>query len=129
MKTLEFNARFQPSNDTFINGRSIAMITPPIGQDYWLFRVKLFKDQAIIGFPKFGTIGIGFAVEEDNWNTNLPYSFSPEQIYSHIKANKKYDEITKEDCIEAIALVIRHSKTFMAKTKNNQQKKQQRLAC
>jgi hypothetical protein len=105
------------------------MITPPVGQDYWLFRVKLFKEQAIVGFPKFGTIGIGFAVEDENWNTNLPYSYSPEHIYSHIQENKKYDEITKDDCIEAIALVIRHSKTFMSKGKQEQSRKPRRVAC
>jgi hypothetical protein len=129
MKTVEFNSRFQPADDTFIIGKSVAMITPPIGQDYWLFRVKLFKEQAIVGFPKFGTIGIGFAVEDENWNTNLPYSYSPEHIYSHIQENKKYDEITKDDCIEAIALVIRHSKTFMSKGKQEQSRKPRRVAC
>ena len=129
MKSVEFNTRFQPSNDTFIIGKSVAMITPPVGQDYWLFRVRLFKDQAIIGFPKFGTIGIGFAVEDADWNTNLPYDYCPEQIYSHIKANKKYDEITKEDCIQAIVLLTKHCKAFKAKGKSNQHRKHQRIAC
>lgn len=112
MKTVEFNTRFQRADDTFVIGKAVAMITPPVGQDYWLFRVKLFKDQAIIAFPKFSTIGIGFAIEDKNWNTNLPYSLYPEQIYDHIRVNKKYDEISKEDCIQAIKLVIKHSKAF-----------------
>lgn len=129
MKKVEFNTRFQPADDTFVIGKAVAMITPPVGQDYWLFRVKLFKDQAIIAFPKFGTIGIGFAIEEENWNTNLPYSVCPEQLYDHIRANKKYDEITKESCIQAIKLIIKHSTTFMIKGKGSSQKTHQRIAC
>ncbi|MCX6304396.1 MAG: hypothetical protein NT040_05475 [Bacteroidetes bacterium] len=117
MKKVEFNTNFQPADDTFSFGKNVVMFTPSVGKDYWLFRVKLFKDQAIIGFPKFSTIGIGFAIEDADSNTNLPYSLFPEQIYSHIKANKKYDEITKEDCIQAIALVIRHCKAFDSKGK------------
>lgn len=112
MKSVEFNTRFQPADDTMVLGDKLVMFAPSVGQDYWLFRVKLFKDQAILGFPKFSTIGIGFAIEETDSNTNLPYSLFPEQIYSHIKANKKYDEITKEECIQAIKLVIKHSKAF-----------------
>ena len=49
-------------------GRGVAMITPPIDEDYWAYRVRLSDTQSIVGFPKFGTVGIGFAVEED-WNT------------------------------------------------------------
>jgi len=129
MKPVEFNTRFKPADDTFVIGKSLAMITPPVGQDYWLFRVKLFKDQAIIGFPKFGTIGIGFAIEDEDWNTNPPYGYSPEQIYSHIKANKKYDEISKDACIEAIKLVIKHSKAFMSKDEPKPHRKLNRVAC
>ncbi len=114
-KKVEFNTRFQPADDTLLLGDKLVMFTPSVGKANWLFRVKLFKDQAILGFPKFGTIGIGSAIEEADSNTNLPYSLYPEQIYSHIKANKKYDEITKEDCIQAIGLVIKHSKAFMSK--------------
>lgn len=81
------------------------MITPSINKDYWAFRVKMYKDQYIQAFPKFGTIGIGFAIEDD-WNTNLPYvNTTAEEIYDHIKHNKKYDEIKKEDCIKAIEML------------------------
>jgi hypothetical protein len=129
MNTVEFNTRFKPSDDTFVIGEAVAMITPPVGQDYWLFRVKLFKEHAIIGFPKFSTIGIGFAIEDADWNTNLPYDYSPEQIYSHIKANRKYDEITKEECIKAIALITKHCKAFKAKSKSSLRRKLNRIAC
>ncbi len=102
MKNLqvEINARFQQSDD--VVGPFI--FTPPLNEDYWLFRVKLFKDQAMLAFPKFGTIGIGFA-QEDDWNTNLPYTRNAEVIYDHIKHNKAHDEITDEECLEAIRLI------------------------
>ncbi len=80
------------------------MMTPPIDEDYWQYRVQLSGKQAIVGFPKFLTIGIGFAVEED-WNTNLPYTCSAEEIYEHIAHNKGDDSITREDCIAAIEMV------------------------
>jgi len=86
------------------SGRDIGMLTPPIEEDYWAYRVKLSDDQAIVGFPKFGTIGIGFAVEED-WNTNLPYSVETERIFEHISHNKGDDTISDDDVREAIRLV------------------------
>ena len=78
--------------------------TPPIGKNYWLYRVKLHNDQAIIGFPKFNQVGIGFAQEED-WNTNLPSRCEAKEIFEHIKINKKYDEIDDQDCIKAIEII------------------------
>jgi hypothetical protein len=62
------------------------MLAPMVNEGYWSFRVRLTDTQAIVGFPKFGTIGIGFADEED-WNTNLPYSSDAERIASHIWHN------------------------------------------
>jgi hypothetical protein len=107
---LEFNANFQRANDTFRSPEGWGLtITPPLDEDYWLFRVKLYEDQAILGFPKFHTIGIGFAQEED-WNTNLPYTCDAEQIYDHIKHNKEYEQITDEQCLEAIQLVQKAAK-------------------
>lgn len=69
--------------------------------DEILFVVKMFAEQAIIAFPKFGGIAISF-LEEEDWNTNLPYRCKAEEIYDHIKCNKKYKEIKKKDCIKAI---------------------------
>ena len=80
------------------------MITPPIDQDYWTYRVRLTHQQAIVGFPKFSTIGIGFAVEED-WNTNLPYTCDTEEIFEHIRHNKGFGLIADDDVRAAIALV------------------------
>jgi hypothetical protein len=80
------------------------MMTPPIDESYWQYRVVLSKKQAIIGFPKYTTVGIGFQVEED-WNTNLPFSCSAEKIYNHIKHNKGDGKILKSKCITAINMI------------------------
>lgn len=101
---VEINKNFEPAQ-TLLAGPGVAVsITPPLNEDYWMFRVKLFEDQAILGFPKHNTIGIGFAQEED-WNTNFPYTVDATLTYEHIKHNKKYDEITDEQCIEAIKAI------------------------
>lgn len=110
---LEVNESFTRANDTIfikdqqgntqVGGLSL-IITPPLDEDYWLFRVKLHADQAIVGFPKFATIGVGFAQEND-WNTNLPYTCPAGQIFDHIKHNKQYDEIADDQCLEAIKMV------------------------
>lgn len=101
---VEFNQEFKKSNDTFHNGNSVISITPPINSSYFIYRVHLHEDQYLLAFPKFTTIGIGFAKEED-WNTNLPFSCDAEEIYNHIEHNKLYDCITKEQVIEAINLL------------------------
>jgi hypothetical protein len=104
--TLEVNDNFKPSKDTLrIGGNAIVMITPDINEKYWTVRVKLNKKgQAIVGFPKFGLTGIGFAQESD-WNTNLPSSCTAVQIYDHIKCNKGYKSIKRADCIAAISMI------------------------
>jgi hypothetical protein len=101
--TLTLERRDQ-QNKTPILGGGIAMLTPAIDEDYWAYRVRLSDGQAIVGFPKFMTIGIGFAVEED-WNTNLPYTCETEEIFEHIRDNKGDDEIADDDVRAAIALV------------------------
>ena len=102
---LEINTRhIAPERAIRVGEHSSILLTPPINEDYWLFRVKLFEDQAIVGFPKFGTIGIGFAQEAD-WNTNLPAHKPAQEIYEHIKHNKKYAQISDEECLEAIRLI------------------------
>ena len=80
------------------------VITPGIDEDYWAYRVRLSETQAIVGFPKFSTVGIGFAQEED-WNTNLPYTCETDEIWRHIRHNKADDGISDEDCIAAIRLI------------------------
>lgn len=93
------------TKDQEVDGRiGPVMITPRLSEDYWLFRVRLSDRQAMLGFPKFTTIGIGFAVETD-WNTNLPYDCDLERIFQHIAHNKGDESISDEDCREAIRMI------------------------
>lgn len=103
--TVEMNADFARANTELRSpeGATIS-ITPPLDEDYWLARVPLHPEQAIVCFPKFFTVGCGFQHEED-WNTNLPLSCDAKKIFSHIEHNKKYAEIKDEDCIAAIELL------------------------
>lgn len=79
----------------------------------WQFRVRVGDGQAIVGFPKFFTIGIGFAREED-WNTNFPYTCTAEEIYNHIKHNKGDNSISDEDCLTAVRMVQEAAVAAMA---------------
>ena len=79
------------------------VVCPPVNEDYWLFRVPVSKNQAVVGFRKFSTIGIGFQHEED-WNTNLPYQCEAEKIYDHIKHNRG-GNIKRDKCLAAIRLI------------------------
>lgn len=103
MLTLERKNQIDTTGHFIANG-AVVMSTPDIDESYWLYRVKLSETQAIVGFPKFGTVGVGFQVEED-WNTNLPVSTPAEAIFAHIAHNKGDDAISDEDCIAAIRLI------------------------
>lgn len=111
---VEVNAKFTPVRDTIVKADGgVVIFTPPINEDFWLYRVKLKHGQAILAFPKFGMIGCGFAKEID-WNTNLPIDCPAEEIFAHIKHNKRYKDISSGSCIEAIKLiqeVVRERKT------------------
>ena len=85
-------------------GKKTIMVTPQINENYWVLRVKLHKNQSIIAFPKFMTMGIGFAQEID-WDTNFPYTCKAVDIFNHIKKNKKYKAISDGDCIKAIEMI------------------------
>jgi hypothetical protein len=108
---VEYKKGFEPVDNNIKVGRVLIMITPDINEDYWIMRVKLYKDQAIVAFPKFGLIGVGFAQESD-WNTNLPYQTPTEILYQHIKRNKKYRAISKATCIEALKLLQEACKNY-----------------
>jgi hypothetical protein len=95
--------RREQGDKTRVLGGGIVM-TPAMDKDYWAYRVRLSDEQAVVGFPKFSTIGIGFAVEED-WNTNLPYTCDTKEIFEHIKHNKGDDSISDDDVISAISLI------------------------
>lgn len=116
---LEFNTNLfkleeEYSKSFFADG--LIMMTPPIDEDYWLFRVGVSDNQAIICFPKFCTFGIGFQFEED-WNTNLPYNCDTMEIYEHIKHNKGDEKIPDAVCIEAIKMVQDACEKFVCITK------------
>lgn len=100
---LKLERRDQTDKTPVIGG--IVMMTPALGEDYWAYRVQLSDKQAVIGFPKFMTIGIGFAVEEADWNTNFPYTVETERIFQHISHNKGDAAISDDDVRAAIALV------------------------
>jgi hypothetical protein len=107
---IEVNQKFVKAGDEFQSphGASI-LITPPLDEEYWIYRVPLKHGQAIVAFPKFGMIGCGFAKEKD-WNTNLPLDCKAEEIYAHIKHNKRYRDISDEDCIAAIQALKDYAK-------------------
>lgn len=95
---IEYNSKLIKDDGNIGNG---IMITPKIDEDYWIMRVQVSDNQAVVAFPKFGTIGVGFQHEED-WNTNLPYSVPASEIFDHISHNKGSDSILDSDCINAI---------------------------
>ena len=96
------------------------MVNPLTSENYWIFRVKLCKDQAVLGFPKFGMVGVGMAIEEDG-NTNLPLCplYTPfknaTRIAEHIKCNKKYKSITFKMIVDAILLIENGTKRYCKK--------------
>lgn len=99
---IELNAKFVEANTVIATKAGAIAVTPPLDGDYYIARVPLYKDQAIVVFPKFFTIGCGFQLEEEDWNTNLPLQTDAEEIYNHIKKNKHYREISKGQCVAAI---------------------------
>ena len=102
---LQINSRAVNDNTRSLEGTGV-MITPAIDKNFWLYRVPVSDKQAIVGFPKFGVIGVGFQHEED-WNTNLPTSTDAVEIYDHIKHNKGDAKIPRARCIEAIQMIQR----------------------
>jgi hypothetical protein len=109
--TVEYKKGFEPCKDSINTGKVLIMFTPAINQDYYIMRVVLYKDQALVAFPKFSLIGVGFAIESD-WNTNLPYQTETERLYEHIKVNKKYRAITKQTCLEGLKLLQEACKKY-----------------
>lgn len=112
---VEINKAFVADENTQKLAASGILVTPPVSDAYWLFRVNLFEDQSVIAFPKFMTLGIGFAIEDD-WNTNLPYKQEAEIICNHIWHNRRYIAIKKKRTICAIELL---QKTIKEHWENN----------
>lgn len=109
---LEVNGKFAPTDSPIYVGGMSVLVTPPLDKEYWLARVDL-GGNAVVCFPKFVTIGIGFQKEED-WNTNLPYSCPAEQIWDHIEHNRGDESITRERGIEAIRALQEYAKSLLA---------------
>lgn len=84
-------------------------LTPSIDEDYWQYRVRITDKQSVVGFPKFSTIGIGFAVEDD-WNTNLPYTCKTAEIVDHIFHNAGDRAITRDVVAHAVSLIQQRAK-------------------
>lgn len=100
---LERRAQKNETPEVAVGGVTLVM-TPPISDDYWAYRVRVANGQAVLGFPKYGTIGIGFAVEND-WNSNLPYWCGNEEIYKHIAHNRGTPDLSEAVCRRAIELI------------------------
>jgi hypothetical protein len=92
----------------------VYLMSADAGENNWIARVRLTEKQAIVAFPKFGTVGIGFQSERD-WNTNLPASCEAEEIYDHIKHNAGSRKITRSMCIEAIRLLIPYAAEWLGR--------------
>lgn len=105
-EALVLETKGQPNHTTVLGaaGGSI-MINPAVDEDYWLLRVRVSEEQAVVGFPKFITIGIGFAVEKVTYDCNFPHTCTTEEIYAHIRRNQGDDAIPAERVLAAIRLV------------------------
>jgi hypothetical protein len=82
----------------------IVEFTPRITPKYWRYRVRLSEKQAILGFDKMSTIGIGFEHEID-WNINLPFDCNVDKIFNYVNRNNGDKSISNKDCKEAIKLI------------------------
>ncbi len=93
---------------TIVSPDAIIRMSPPVGGDYWKFRVQVAPNQAIVGFPKFTTVGIGFQIEEADWNTNMPFTEPAERILKHIWVNRgpgNEGKAFRTRCLVAIGLI------------------------
>lgn len=104
---IKIEVKEQKGGDPILIGNAVMMMTPAIDENYWKYRIEVSPNQAIVGFPKFGTIGIGFQHETD-WNTNLPSNCDSKKILNHIWHNRGKGNDGKEfkkKCIEAIETI------------------------
>ena len=74
-------------------------------------------NQAVLGFPKYGMIGIGMAQEKEH-DRNLPIGredtpeMNANRIFSHIKCNRKYKNITDKMIKDAIKLIVEAAEKY-----------------
>ena len=113
--TLELERRPQVNKTSIVEdaGQMTVMLSPIVNEGYWAYRVKLTETQAVVGFPKFTTIGIGFAREDADWNTNLPYTEAPYDIVKHIWTNHgdsiPDDDVVWFDTVAAAVAIIQNA--------------------
>ncbi len=107
MTELKLETKSQKDKTPLIGG--IALVTPPISEGYWKYRVQVVSNQAIIGFPKFGTHRNRISETKGTGNTNLPYVAAGRlKILNHIWHNRGKENDGKEfrkECLKAIKLI------------------------
>lgn len=108
---MDIHAGAKDPNVLNIKGETVVAY-PHGGKNNWLFRVMVSDTQAVIGFRKFFTIGIGFMLEK-SMNTNLPHECPVKYIFDYIAENKGSDLIPDERCIAAVRLVKIAAKKWM----------------
>lgn len=110
------NMGIMSSENPITGKKSVLLVTPKLDEEYWLARVKIGKEQAVVCFPKFMTIGIGCQIEKNDWNTNLPYTCSAEEIYHHIRKNAP--SVKKEKFVAAIEELQKYIRTDLLREEN-----------
>jgi hypothetical protein len=102
MHELCLEQRLQANRSGQIGG---VMLPPPPDADYWVYRVRVSDEQAVLGFPKYSrSLAVGFAHEED-WNTNLPHWMDAHDILEHIGDNRGSASISDATILAAIRLI------------------------
>jgi len=103
---LELNSKKVPNRTGVYgskDGGPVGFASPDVDEDYWVVRVPVSKTQAVVGFPKYFTIGIGFQHEKADSNVNLPFCSSVDRIYLHIEKNR--DGASPDRCKKAIRMI------------------------
>lgn len=104
---VEYNPKFKMAGEAIV-GKDVVAFPPQLFEDnYYICFVQITTKQAILLFTKFFTCGIGFLHEVD-WNTNLPYTSSAEDIYKHIRHNRL--NAKRKECTEAIRMLQEFAK-------------------
>lgn len=62
----DLQVEVQDQADGTVRVGGALMMTPPLGEGYWEYRVMLGDRQAVVGFPKFSTIGGDDAISDED---------------------------------------------------------------
>jgi hypothetical protein len=107
---MELKLERKTQRDDTLQAGGLAL-SPRLGENYWVYRVRVGGGQAILGFPKFRTIAVGFAIEDYDHNTNLPFRCSTAVIWEHIRHNRGPATATVEEMKAAIELICEAAAT------------------